>query len=203
MSTITPALPIESPNLTEWIPSPLYRMTLEKYEEMVNAGAFSDRDRVHLINGYLVQKMTQHDPHSTADELCGRALDKPLPPGWHARSAKPVRLPPDSKPEPDRSVVRGDIRDYSARSPGPADTGLIVEIAVSSRAQDRMQAGIYAAAGIPVYWIVNVVGRKVEVYSQPGTDGYQVRTDYAAGQNVPLILDGVQAGSVAVDDVLP
>ena len=202
MSTIAPSLPIESPNLSEWIPSPLYRMTLEKYEEMVKTGAFSDRDRVHLINGYLVQKMTQHDPHSTADELCGRALDKAVPPSWHVRSAKPVRLPPSSKPEPDRSVVRGEIRDYSERSPGAEDTGLIVEVAVSSLAQDRMQAGIYAAAGIPVYWIVNVVGRQVEVYSQPGTDGYRVRTDYAAGQNVPLILDRVQAVSVAVDDVL-
>ncbi len=203
MSTITPTQSIESPNLSEWIPSPLYRMTLEKYEEMVKTGAFSDRDPVHLINGYLVQKMTQHDPHSTADELCGRALDKALPPGWHVRSAKPVRLPPDSKPEPDRSVVRGEIRDYSERSPGSADTGLVVEIAVSSLAQDRMQAGIYAAARIPVYCIINVVGRQVEVYSQPGTDGYQVRTDYAAGQHVPVVLDGVTASSVAVDDVLP
>jgi Uma2 family endonuclease len=203
MSTIAPSLPIESPNLTEWIPSPLYRMTLEKYEEMVETGAFSDRDRVHLINGYLVQKKTQHDPHSTADELCGRALDKALPPGWHVRSAKPVRLPPDSKPEPDRSVVRGEIRDYSARSPGPADTGLIVEIAVSSLAQDRMQSGICAAADIPVYWIVDVVGRQVEVYSQPGTDGYRVRADYNAGQHIPVVPDGVQVGSVAVNDLLP
>jgi Uma2 family endonuclease len=203
MATITPTLPIESPNLSEWIPSPLYRMTLVQYEEMVRTGAFSDRDPVHLINGYLVRKMTQNDPHSTADELTGRALDKAVPPGWHARSAKPVRLPPDSKPEPDRSVVRGEIRDYRERSPGPADTGLVVEIAVNSLAQDRMQAGIYAAAGIPVYWIVNVVGRQVEVYSQPGINGYQVRTDYAAGQRVPLILNGVQVGNVAVDDLLP
>ena len=203
MSTITPTLPIESPNLSEWIPSPLYRMSLEQYEEMVKTGAFSDRDPVHLINGYLVQKMTQHDPHSTADELCGRALDKAIPPGWHVRSAKPVRLPPSSKPEPDRSVVRGQIRDYSERSPGSADIGLIVEIAVSSLAQDRMQAGIYAAAGIPLYWIVNLVGRQVEVYSRPGTDGYKERTDYAAGQSVPVVLDGLQTGSIAVDDVLP
>jgi Uma2 family endonuclease len=203
MSTITPTQPIESPNLSEWIPFPLYRMTLEQYEEMVKTGAFSDRDPVHLINGYLAQKMTQHDPHSTADELCGRALEKALPPGWHVRSAKPLRLPPDSKPEPDRSVVRGQIRDYSERSPGPSDTGLVVEIAVSSLAQDRMQSRIYAAAGIPVYWIVNVVARRVEVYSEPGTDGYQVRTAYTVGQSVPLILDGVQVGSVAVDDVLP
>jgi Uma2 family endonuclease len=203
MSTITPTQHIESPNLSEWIPAPLFRMTLEKYEEMVESGALTERDRVELINGYLVEKMTQHDPHSTADLLCGDALDKVIPAGWHVRPAKPVRLPPDSKPEPDRSVVRGGIRDYSKRSPGPEDTGLVVEVAVSSLAQDRMQAKIYAAAGIPVYWIVNVVASQVEVYSKPGPDGYQIRDDYLPGQSVPVVLDGIQVGTIAVADILP
>jgi Uma2 family endonuclease len=203
MSTITPTQPIESPDLAEWIPAPLFRITLEKYEEMVKSGALTEHDRVELINGYLVKKMAQHDPHSTADLLCGQALDKAIPAGWHVRPAKPVRLPPDSKPEPDRSVVRGEIRDYSKRSPGPEDAGLVVEVAVSSLAQDRAQAKIYAAAGIPFYWIVNVVGQQVEVYSQPRPDGYQLRDDYKRGQSVPLILDGVQVGVVAVADILP
>jgi hypothetical protein len=92
---------------------------------MVKTAKFFDRDPVHLINGYLVRKTTLHDPYLTADELCERALEKAIPPGWHARSAKPVRLPPDSKPEPGRSVVRRQIRDYSTRSPGPADTVLV------------------------------------------------------------------------------
>jgi Uma2 family endonuclease len=163
----------------------------------------TEHDRVEVINGYLVGKMVQNDPHLTADELCGRALEKAVPPGWHVRSAKPVRLPPGSKPEPDRSVVRGEIRDYSERSPGAEDTGLVVEVAVSSLAQDRALAAMNAAAGIPIYWIVNVISRSVEVYSEPGITGYQVRFEYGAGQHVPLLLNGVQTGSVAVDDVLP
>ena len=154
-------------------------------------------------NGYLVEKMTQHDPHATADELCGRALDKAVPKGWHVRSAKPVRLPPGSKPEPDRSVVRGEIRNYSQRSPGSEDTGLVVEVAVSSLAQDRDQAKLYAVAGIPFYRIVNVVARVVEVYFGPGANGYPLHVDYGAGENVPVVLDGVQVGSIAVDDMLP
>lgn len=204
MSTVTPMQAVESsPAMSEWIPWPLYRMSLEKYEEMVESSSLTERDRVELINGYLVKKMTQHDPHATADELCGRALDRVVPQGLHVRSAKPVRLPPDSKPEPDRSVVRGAIRDYSDRSPGPADIGLILEASVSSLAQDRQQAAIYAASRIPFYWIVNVVERKVEVYSDPTPEGYKFRSEYGAGEQVPLVIDGVIVGNVAVDDLLP
>jgi Uma2 family endonuclease len=203
MSTITPTQSIESPNLFEWIPTPLFRINLEQYEAMVESGAFSERDRFHLINGFLVEKMTQNDPHSTADELCGRALDKAIPPGRHVRAGKPVRLPPNSKPEPDRSVVRGGVRDYSKQSPGAGDTGLVVEIAVSSLAQDRIQADVYAAAGIPFYWIVNVIEGQVEVYSGPSSAGYSSRVDFLAGQNVPVLIDGVQVGVIAVDDLFP
>src|SRR5438046_8816468 len=154
MSTMTPTESM-SPADPGWVPSPLYRMTLEQYEAMVASGAFTARDRFHLINGYLVAKMTQNDPHCTADDLCGAAIDRVIPAGWYVRSAKPVRIPSQiSKPEPDRCVVRGRIRDYSRRAPGPADIGLIVEVSDSSLSEDRKLARIYAGGGIPVYWII-------------------------------------------------
>ena len=142
MSTVTPTQSSGSPGIPEWVPSPLYRWTLAQYEAMVDAGTFSTHDRFHLINGYVVAKMTQGDPHCTADDLCGEALASVIPAGWYIRVAKPVRLPPDSKPEPDRCVVRGTIRDYSHRSPGPDDVGLIVEVADSSLSEDRAGAGL-------------------------------------------------------------
>jgi hypothetical protein len=83
MSTDTPTQSMESPGIAEWVPSPLYRWTLEQYEAMVDSGAFSTRDRFHLINGYVVAKMTQGDPHCTADDLCGLALARAIPAvGW-------------------------------------------------------------------------------------------------------------------------
>jgi Uma2 family endonuclease len=92
-----------------------------------------------------------------------------------------VRLPPNSKPEPAHVVARGEIRDYNSRSPGPADVTLIVEIAFSSLAEDRMQADLYAAAGIPVYWIINLVDAQIEVYSGPSPSGYSSRVAFRAG----------------------
>jgi Uma2 family endonuclease len=139
-----------------WIPSSLYRLSLEQYEAIVDSGVITGRDRVHLINGYLVAKMTQNTPHATADDLCGDRLDRVIPPGWYIRAAKPIRLPTEaSEPEPDRCVVRGGIRDYSTHHPGPADVALVVEVADSSLEQDRNMAEIYGRAGVPIYWIIN------------------------------------------------
>jgi Uma2 family endonuclease len=203
MSTVTPTQSTESTGIPEWVPSPLYRWNLEQYEAMVESGAFSTHDRFHLINGYVVAKMTQGDLHCTADDLCGEGLARAIPPGWYVRVAKPIRLPPDSKPEPDRCVVRGTIRDYSRRSPGPDDIGLIVEIADSSLSEDRAQALVFARSGIPIYWIVNLVDRLVEVRTKPTPAGYESRLDYASGQNVPVIIDGIEVGQIAVADILP
>jgi Uma2 family endonuclease len=188
----------------EWVPSPLYRLSLEQYEAMVASGVFGPSDRFHLINGFLVAKMTQNDAHCTADDLCGVALLQVIPAGWYVRPAKPIRLPDQiSKPEPDRCVVRGAIRDYSYRSPGAADVALIVEVADSSLSEDRRLARIYGGSGISAYWIINLVDRQVEVYTLPYADGYHSRQDFTPGQDVPVVIDGVETGRIRVADILP
>ncbi len=207
MSTAVTPRPMTAPvpaALPDWIPSPLYRLTVEQYEAMAEAGIFGDRGRVHLINGCLVEKMTQHPPHSVADELCGKALDRLLPAGWSTRGAKPVRIPGlASMPEPDRSVVRGSIRDYRGRHPGPDELALVVEVSDSSLDADRKMAEIYAKARIPAYWIVNLVDGQVEVYSDPGPDGYRSHEVLAPGHVLRVMIDGVEVGEIAVADILP
>ena len=88
-------------------------------------------------------------------------------------------------------------------TPGALDVGLIVEIAYSSLAEDRAMVSVYGRSGIPVYWILNLVDRKVEVYACPQPDGYATRTDYQSGQQVPVVLDGTVIGQIAVDNILP
>jgi len=106
-------------------------------------------------------------------------------------------------PEPDRCVVRGEVRDYLAHDPEPAQIALVAEIADSSLAEDRAMATIYGAGGVPVYWIVNLVDRQVEVYSAPSPAGYQSREVLKAGQRIPVLAGGVEIGEVAVADILP
>ncbi len=201
MSTVSSTV---APPAPEWVPAPLYRLSLEKYEAMVDSGVFTARDRLHLINGFLVAKTTQKPPHSTADDLCGAALVPLIPAGWYVRPAKPIRLPDQvSKPEPDRCVVRGTIRDYGNRDPVAADVALVVEVSDSSLSDDRKLARIYGAGGIPAYWIVNLVDRQVEVYTLPYADGYHARQDFACGQLLPVVIDGAEVGRIAVVDILP
>jgi Uma2 family endonuclease len=171
---------------------------------MVDAGILGKRDRVHLIDGFLVSKMTENDRHATADMLCGEELDRVIPPGWHIRPSKPIRIPGlTSKPQLDRSVVHGGVRDYIRRSPELGDIAEVVEVSDVSLADDRKLSSLYGQAGIPFYWIVNVVDGQVEVYSQPGPTGYDALEVLVPGHVLPVVIDGVEVGQIPVADILP
>jgi Uma2 family endonuclease len=201
MSTMTPV--VQPPAVPDGACYPPFRMSVDQYEKLVESGVFTKRDRFQLIHGILVAKVTQNPPHSVADLLCGKALARVVPPQWHVRPDKPVRLPPDGEPEPDQCVVRGAERDYSQRHPGAADVGLVVEISDTSLAADREVAHTYGARGIPVYWIVNLVDSQVEVHTMPTADGYALMNVYGPADDVPVALDGVVVGRIAVSEILP
>jgi Uma2 family endonuclease len=208
MSTIAQAAEVpETRSADDWLPSPesLYRMSVEKYEAMVASGAFTKQDRFELINGFLVSKMTQYPPHSAACDGTCLALQALLPVGWYVRNDRPLRIPSrSSEPEPDVTVVRGSWRDYEARHPEPADVVLLVEVADSSLRDDRtVMARIYGGGGVPVYWIVNLVDRQVEVHQGPSAQGYGRIEVFAEGASVPVVIEGVEVGRIAVGDILP
>ena len=114
----------------------------------------------------------------------------------------------DSEPEPDVAVIRGDLDEYEHSHPGPQDVALVVEVADASLDRDRsIKKQVYARAGIPVYWIVNLPERRIEVYTAPSgpaeTSDYRQHENYAAGSEVPLIVEGREVGRVPVAAVLP
>jgi Uma2 family endonuclease len=201
MATITRPPVAPSPALVP------YRLHVDQYDAMVAAGILTKRDRLELIEGLLVTKMGKGPKHEAASGLCGRAIERVIPPGWHVRKEAPVRIPDHDEPEPDLSLVRGDFRDYVGHHPSPADVALIVEVADTTLAEDRTVKGrIYARARIPSYWIINVKGRvgSIEVYTRPTrTRGYRNHVDYRVGQEVPVTIDGREVGRIAVADLLP
>ena len=181
-----------------------YRLTVDQYEAMVDAGIFTKHDRLELIEGLLVAKMTKKPDHSVGSEKCRRRIDRALPPGWHTRHEQPIRIPPrDSEPEPDIAVARGEVEDYETRHPGPADIALVVEIARSSLAADRALARTFGGGGIPVYWIVNVVDRQLEVYAGPIEGSYPEPTILPESATVELIIAGEIVARIPVADLLP
>jgi Uma2 family endonuclease len=199
MSSIT-----DPPTVQQWLPAPesIYRLSVEKYEAMVASGVFTKRDQLHLIQGILVAKMTEYPPHAAACDAVRLAIEHLLPDGWYVRPDKPLRIPSQiSVPEPDAVVTRGSWRDYAHRHPEPPDVALVVEVAESSLRADREMGVIYGGGGVPVYWIVNLIDRQVEVYAGPSDRGYQSRQDFPAGQHVPLVIEGFEAGRIAVSDL--
>ena len=129
------------------------------------------------------------------------------PRGWHVRPRCAIAAT-DSQPEPDIAVIRGSSRQYATRHPAPSDVGLVVEVADSSLDVDRrVKSRIYARAGIPTYWIVNLVENRVEVHTEPKSAGNRSHfakcTEYSSGEKIPVILAGKKIATIAVDNLLP
>jgi Uma2 family endonuclease len=184
-----------------------HRFSVDTYHRMLEAGILDEDARTELLEGYVVTKMGYDPPHATSLQRARKRIERLAASGWDTRIQMPVTLP-DSEPQPDIAVARGDDSLYETRHPGPADLGLVVEVADSSLDIDQQdKARIYARAGIVQYWIVNIPDRQVEVYTQPSgptaAPAYAQMQVYPPGSSVPLILDGVALGSVAVDELLP
>lgn len=185
-----------------------FRMfTLAEYHKLIELGVLTENDPVELIDGCLVEKMP-HDPvHDGTIQLVSRAVLRLAPPGWCGRIQSSATLPP-SEPEPDFVLARGDERSYLRRHPGPGDIGLVAEVSNSSLEYDREdKTRVYARAGLPTYWVINVVDNQVEVHERPSgpvpDPRYAAVTTYKPGDAVPLVLDGVAVGSIPVNDLLP
>ena len=182
---------------------PLWHMSVEKYHAMIDSGILGPDDRVELLEGILVEKVSKNPPHIYASGALLDALSALLPAGLHVRVQDPITVG-RSEPEPDIAVVRGRRRDYLDRQPGPSDVLLVVEIAHSSLDRDRvLKKRIYGAAGIPCYWILDVAGRRLEAYLDPRDGKYSRVEIYGANDTVPVILDGAEAGAIAIADLLP
>ncbi len=159
---------------------------------------------MELVEGLLVTKMGRNRPHVQAGVRGLRLLSGLVPVSWHVCKEDPIVASDWSKPEPDLAVVRGRDEDYDERDVTAADVALVVEIAESSRPADQQDmARVYSAGGIAIYWIVNLVDRQVELYSEPGPSGYTSIQILKPGQVLPVMIDGMVVGQIAVSELLP
>jgi hypothetical protein len=181
-----------------------YHLTVRQYDKMIATGVFAEDDPLVLVEGLLVTKMGRNRPHIVAGKRGLRVLAAILPPGWHVAKEDPIFASDWSKPEPDLAIVRGDAEDYLDHDVSAKDVALVIEIADSSLSIDQKDmARVYASSGIPVYWIVNLIDNQIEVYTNPGPDGYRTSEVLKPGQEVAVSIDGVTAGRIAVADILP
>lgn len=185
----------------------LWRLSVRQYHQMIRLGILTEDDPVELLDGWLVAKMSRNPAHRAATLLVRDALAKAAPAGWYVDAQEPITLE-SSEPEPDVVVVRGNTRDYLDRHPGAADVALVVEVADSSLERDRtLKLRLYARSGIPAYWIVNLLDRRVELFTDPTgavpSPDFLRQESYEAGETAPLLIDGKEVARVAVADLLP
>ena len=186
----------------------LYRLTARQCQAMARAGIFPGDTHIELLGGILVEKMTKNPPHNFAVSATSQHLGALLRPRWVVWEEKSLELARRWQPEPDISVLTGPVRRYDAVFPTTADVALLVEVADSSYGQDRGRKWRkYAAVGIPIYWIVNLNQRQVEVYRQPQGKGANVTYTsveiYGNDAVVPVVVGGQEVGRILVADLLP
>ena len=196
----------ETPPAVEHAPTPpLYRFSVEQYLTMIERGVLSSDDRVELIDGWIVSKMTKNTPHIAATEFFVHELSRLFPEGYFVRKEDPIQLD-NSVPEPDVVLIRGTRQDFRRRLPVAAEIALIVEVADTSLSRDRNEKlRIYADSGILNYWLINLVDSVVEVYADPksveGKRIYQSIKIVRINDELPVVIDGREVGRILLREV--
>jgi Uma2 family endonuclease len=167
-----------------------------EYDRLVELGMFED-EKIELLRGVLVPMSPIGPPHSSTIDRLNRLLVLSLEGRAIVRVQNPFAALDDSEPEPDFSVVA--LGDYDRAHPERAE--LVIEVAESSLSRDRgVKLHIYAENGVPEYWIVNLVDRRIEVHTDPSPQGYRTVRHAECGETLsPVRFPGVQ---FAVSDVL-
>ena len=200
------------PPSVEALDPPLWPLTLEMVEAMVENGILSEKEPVYLWKRRLARRMAPQRPHALTVGLVVEALRKALPSGWHVEEEKPLvfRLS-HSAPQPDIVILRGQLRDNTTRHPTTSGAALVVEVADSSLKADRKMAAEYAAESVPAYWaaesvpaywIVDIVNNRIETFAAPEQGASLQTATYERSGRVPLVIEGRLVAEIAVSGLL-
>jgi Uma2 family endonuclease len=164
------------------LPERVRPLRRSEFERLVELGVFDD-ERVELLGGVLIEMSPQGASHSTVSARLHGLLHDALRRRAEVRAHSPIALSDDSEPEPDVAVVP--LGDYGRELPSEAH--LVVEVSDSSLRKDRrIKTELYASAGVPEYWIVNLVERVVEMHRAPADGRYTDVKTCRPGERVAL-----------------
>lgn len=164
-----------------------HRFTVEEYNELIEFGVLGENQRVEFIRGEVVDKMPIGELHLFCVNQLNRILNRQVGDDAIVSVQNPIRLD-DSEPEPDVALLRPREDSYRSGKPAARDVLLVIEVADTSLEIDRViKRQLYAEAGIPEYWIVNLSDSCVEVHLHPSTDGtYRNNLIFHAGQTLQV-----------------
>jgi Uma2 family endonuclease len=156
------------------------RMSRSEYERVVQDGLFRD-ERVELIHGIVVEMPPIGPPHADKVDVLTRVFVRAVGDPAVVRIQAPFAASDDSEPEPDCALVPPGR--YADRHPDRAF--LVVEVSDTTLDHDRKTKGpLYAACGVPEYWIVDVNAREVEVLDELTGDRYGRTRRFSTGATI-------------------
>lgn len=155
------------------------KFTYRELLEMERAGIIQEDQHVELLGGQLVI-MTVNPPHAAAVSHLNRRFNRVFADRAQVITQSPLRFSDDLEdenlPQLDVMLVAGPEKVY-ADHPRPADVYVLIEVSDSTLAKDRLvKLPLYAAHDIPELWIVNLVDKQIEVYTEPYGHDYLTRT---------------------------
>jgi Uma2 family endonuclease len=176
-------------------------LTIDEYDRMARVGIFGPEERVELIAGELVRMAPIGSRHATSVANLDDGFHPRLPRSAALRVQSPIRIPQHSEPEPDIAIVRRRADGYVERHPQPEDTLLVIEVADTTLRYDRdVKMPLYAAAGIPEAWLVDLPRRRILVYRRPVDGIYGEVTVVREGTLTPLAFPDL---SIRLDEIIP
>ena len=193
-ATLNPPLPIRPPRL---------RWTGREFDQAADMGLFGRR-RVELIDGDILEQMPMNEPHAYCVQLGTYLLMSKLPPQrYTVRIQLPMRLG-EERPLPDFAVVAGPPRDNSSH---PETALLVIEVSDATLAFDLTdKAELYAANGIPEYWLADVNAKRILVHRKPQRDraGNAVYADiFPVERGATVTALNVPELVIGVDELIP
>jgi hypothetical protein len=148
-----------------------HRVTVREYHRMAEAGVLSAQDRVELIEGEIIDMTPIGPRHADAVDRIVAALSRQPTPGLRIRVQNPLTLGDASEPQPDIAIVAD--RSYADAHPVASDVRLVIEVSDTTLAFDRdVKLPLYARAGVPEVWIVNLPANQLEIFREPAGDRY-------------------------------
>jgi len=162
-----------------------HRFTVEEYHKMAEAGVFTEDDRLELIEGEIVEMVPIGSRHAACVNRLTRVVIERVGDRAIVSVQNPVRLWKHTEPQPDLAVLRPRSDFYTAEHPGPEDVFLVVEVTERAAEYDKgVKLPLYARAGIPEAWLVDLERGAIAIYGKPSAQGYQEERHFGESERV-------------------
>lgn len=149
------------------------QISLDDYHKMIEAGILTEEDKVELIEGDIIHMSPKGSKHASCIRKILTWLPEKIATSAQLQIQDSIQIPDVSEPEPDLALAIPRADYYVHTHPLPEEILLVIEVADSSLSIDReIKLPLYAAAGIPEYWIINLRDRQIEVHRKPSGKHY-------------------------------